>query len=205
MRVSNIDRAVEAMVHMERGHPYSLHPDDRKRRLLDEIGRICGEMGLAPVLIGGLAVSHHGYLRTTRDVDVLTNRADGLALIRRLKSEMGWKRYAEGFMNTVLEVSLDICVEGERTSPRSEEVFPPPSDLKVDRLKPLPVVALPDLIALKVMSGRAQDDADVVNLLKIRKSRMASIRAAAAKRLKTPSARARLKSLAARAKEELHP
>jgi len=203
VKVSNLERAVEAMVYMERGHPYSLHPDDRKRRLLDEVERLCRGMRLAPVVIGGLAVSHHGYLRTTRDVDVLLNKADGAALVRRLKTELGWKRHAEGFMSTVLEVGLDICVEGERTSPRSEEVFPDPAGLKIDRVKPLPVVALPDLIALKVMSGRAQDDADVVNLLKLHPAKMSAICARASKGLRTPPAKARLKSLAARAREEL--
>jgi hypothetical protein len=202
MKMTNLERAAEAMVYMEKGHPYSLHPEDRKRKLLDEVERICREMTLSPVVIDGLAVSHHGYLRTTRDVAVLASRDDGLALIRRLKSELGWKRYAEGFMNTELEVGFDICVEGERASPRGEEVFPSPSDLKVDRLSPIPVVALPDLIALKVMSGRAQDDADVVNLLKIQASRGGAICTGASRRLKTPAGRARLKSLAARAKEE---
>lgn len=203
MKASNLERAVEAMVYMEKGHPYSLHPDDRKRKLLDEVERICRDLDVTPVVIGGLAVSHHGYLRTTKDVDVLASRDDGLALIRRLKGELGWKRYAEGFMNTVLEVGFDICVEGDRASPRGEDVFPAPSELKVDRVRPLPVVSLSDLIALKVMSARAQDDADVVNLLKIHKARMAAICTTAAKRLKTPPAKSRLKALAARAKDEL--
>lgn len=203
MRVSNFERAVEAMMHLEKGEPYGLDSEDKKRRLLVELEGLCRKMVLSPIVIGGLAVSHHGYLRTTRDVDVLATRDEGMALIRRLKSELGWKRYAEGFQNTVLEVGLDICVEGQRASPRGEEVFPNPSDLGAERIKPLPVVSLPDLIALKVMSARAKDDADAIELLKVHRSRISSICAFAAKRLKTAAARAHLKSLAARAREEL--
>ena len=65
MKLTNLERAAEAIVYMEKGHPYSLHPEDRKRKLLNEVERICREMTLSPVVIGGLAVSHHGFIRTT--------------------------------------------------------------------------------------------------------------------------------------------
>ena len=203
MRISNLERAVEAMVYLQEGQPYSLHPDDKKRKLLDEVSRLCREMKLSPVVIGGLAVSHHGYIRTTRDVDVLLGREEGMALVRRLKTELGWKRYAEGFLNTVLEVGLDIRVEGQKTSLRGDEKFPNPSNLRTVRVQPIPVVALTELIALKVMSARAQDDADVVNLFKVHRRGLASLSASAAGLLKTAAAKAHLKSLVGRAKEEL--
>jgi hypothetical protein len=77
-----------------------------------------------------------------------------------------------------LDVGLDICVD------------------------PLPVPALSELIALRVMSGRARDDADVVELLKRHRSRMASLRAAATRRLRTDAARRRLQALVERARAE---
>ena len=67
---------------------------------------------------------------------------------------------------------------------------------------PLPVPALSELLALKVMSGRARDDADVVELLKRHRSRMASLKTAATRRLRTGSARRRLQALVVRAREE---
>jgi hypothetical protein len=194
---------MEAMLLLEKGHPYSLRPEDPKRKLLDEVGRLCREMGLSPIVIGGLAVSHHGYLRTTKDADILASKKDGMALIRRLRSELGWKRYGEGFMNTILEVGLDICVQGQRASPRGEEVFPDPAEFETVAAEPLPVVSLPDLVALKVMSGRARDEGDVVEIFKVHRKRMDSVCASAARRLKTPAAKALLKSLLGRAKEEL--
>jgi hypothetical protein len=97
---------------------------------------------------------------------------------------------------------LDICVEGERTAPGSTEEFPDPADLRTLRVKPLPVLTLSELIALKVKSGRARDDADVVELLKRHLSKAAHLRTAAAKRLKTREARDRLTTLVARARAE---
>ena len=187
---------------MEKGKPYSLRPEDAKRQLAEELARLCREAGVAPVVIGGLAVNHHGYMRVTADVDILVSRSDAVPLYRRLRSEPGWKRYAEGFKNTIVGVGLDICVEGERTAPGSTDEFPDPNDLRTLPVKPLPVLSLSELIALKVMSGRARDDADVVELVKRHLSRATSLRAAASKRLRTTRARARLKALVVRARAE---
>jgi hypothetical protein len=63
--------------------------------------------------------------------------------------------------------------------------------------------SLSELIALKVMSGRARDDADVVELLKRHPRKIATQVKAAAGRLKTAEARKRLRALAGRAREEL--
>ncbi len=202
MRSSSLTRALEAMAAMEKGRPYALRPEDTKRRLADELARLSRLAGVKPVVIGGLAVNHHGYMRVTADVDILVSREDAVPLYRMLKAEPGWKRHAEGFKNTEVDVGLDICVEGERTAPGSIEEFPSPADLRKVRLRPLPVPVLSELIALKVMSGRARDDADVVELLKRHPARMTALRSAAARRLKTGEARERLAGLVARARKE---
>ncbi|MBI4564502.1 MAG: hypothetical protein HY716_07415 [Planctomycetes bacterium] len=183
MKLSSIERALEAMETLEKGRPFSLRPGDAKRKLAEELRRVCREEGISPVIIGGLAVNHHGYLRVTADVDILVARDDAAKLIRRLKAEPGWRRYAEGFKNTVLDVGLDICVEGDRTSPEWAETYPNPNELRTTAIRPLPVPALPELIALKAMFARARDDADVVELLKRHPSRLASLPSAAMKRL----------------------
>ena len=187
---------------MEKGLPYSLRPEDPKRRLADEIGSICRELGIDPLVIGGLAVNHHGYMRFTQDVDLLVARRDAMPLIRKLKLTPGWKRYAEGFKNTLLNISVDICVEGDRTSPDSTETFPNPTVVRALRVKPIRVPVLPELIALKVKSGRARDDADVVELLKRHAPKMASLCRAAGRKLATALARQRLAELMRRAQEE---
>jgi hypothetical protein len=202
MRRTSLARALEAMATMERGRPYALRPEDAKRRLAEELARLCREAGVRPLVVGGLAVNHHGYMRFTADVDILVAREEAVPLYRRLKAEPGWKRHAEGFKNTFVDVGLDICVEGERTSPGSAEEFPAPAELRKVDVRPLPVPALAELIALKVMSGRARDDADVVELLKRHRTRMVGLRKAAARRLRTKEARGRLGALVARAREE---
>jgi hypothetical protein len=148
-------------------------------------------------------VSHHGYVRTTADVDLLVTEKEATALSRKLKGMLGWTRYAEGFRNTVLEVGLDLCVEGRRTSPRWREVYPALQTIRRVSVRPIPVIALPDLVALKAMSGRLQDDADIGGLLKAHPSRAASLHAAAARRLRTPEAREHLDALVRRIREEL--
>lgn len=202
VRSTSLTRALEAMAAMQRGRPYALRPEDAKRRLADELARLCRLAGVKPVVIGGLAVNHHGYMRVTADVDILVSRRDAVPLYRRLKAEPGWKRHAEGFKNTYVNVGLDICVEGERTAPGSNEEFPSPGNLRKVPVRPLAVPALSELIALKVMSGRARDDADVVELLKRHRARMTALRSSAAKRLKTDEARERLAVLVSRAREE---
>jgi hypothetical protein len=201
--LSSIERALGAMAMMDADEPYGLRPEDAKRRLAEELARICREEGVLPLVIGGLAVNHHGYQRFTVDIDILVARADAERLLRRLRQELGWRRQGEGFRNTLLDVSVDLCVEGEPTAPRSAERFPDPGTLRTVPAGPLPVPSLPELIALKVMSGRARDDADVVELLKRHPRRIASIRTAAARRLRTAEGRGRLRRLAARAREEL--
>jgi hypothetical protein len=201
--LSSIERALGAMVTMDKHEPYGLKPEDAKRRLAEELARLCREESVSPIVIGGLAVNHHGYARFTADVDLLVSRGEAVRLLRRFKQEHGWRRHREGFKSTALDVGVDICVEGERTSPRSAEVFPDPGSLRSIPVRPLPVPSLSELIALKVMSGRARDDADVVELLKRHRRRIGSLQGAAKRRLRTDEARCRLGTLVARARDEL--
>jgi hypothetical protein len=203
MKARGLGRALEALASIDRNLPYALHPADRKRRLIDELAGMTAPLKIAPLVIGGLAVSHHGYPRTTEDVGLLLSREDGDALFRRLKKSLGWRRAGEGFRNTTLDVRLDLCIEGQRTSPRWEERFPSPRAVRRSAAEPLPVVSLPDLLALKAMSGRAKDDADVIELLKVHRKRLAALVREAKARLKTTGAGRHLSALAARAREEL--
>jgi hypothetical protein len=73
------------MMVMERGQPYGTAQEDKKRRLVEELGSIARSLDVNPVIIGGLAVAHHGYLRTTRDVAILMSEddADVVGLLKR--------------------------------------------------------------------------------------------------------------------------
>ena len=203
MKPSSLERALDAMESIMPGEPYALKPGDPKRKLVHELARIARKLGIRPVVIGGLAVNHHGYLRVTVDVDLLLSKEDAVKLHRRLKEELGWKRFGEGFKNLALGVGVDFCVEGGIPSPQWGERFPHPSSLKLTKAKPLPIPTVDVLLALKAMSGRAKDEADAVELLKRRPKLIDKLAASAAGLLSTPEARRFLNTIVARAREEL--
>jgi len=173
------------------GKPYALRPGDPKRKLVHELARIARELKIRPVVIGGLAVNHHGYLRVTVDVDLLLSKEDAARLFRRLKEELGWKRYGEGFRN--LDLNADVHIHVVDCLPLARSI----------RVRPIPVPALEDLLALKVTSDLAKDDADIAELLKLRPVQIESIHAATRKRLRTKQARLHLDRVVARTKDEL--
>ena len=185
------------------GEPYALRPGDPKRKLVHELARISRELKIRPVVIGGLAVNHHGYLRVTVDVDLLLSKDDALKLHRRLKEELGWRRYGEGFKNLTLGVGVDMCVEKGGTSPSWREFFPHPSEIKVLRVSPMPVPNLEELVLLKAKSGRLKDDGDLGELLKRHPRRIETLRRSVRNRLETEEARRHFDGVVARAKEEL--
>jgi hypothetical protein len=76
MAFSSLERATSAMARMDKGEPYGLKPEDAKRRLAEELARLCREAGAAPLVIGGLPVNHHGYARLTADVNLLVSKAE---------------------------------------------------------------------------------------------------------------------------------
>lgn len=185
------------------GEPYSLKPGDPKRKLIHEIARIARELKIRPVVIGGLAVNHHGYLRVTVDVDLLLSKDDAVKLHRRLKEELGWKRFGEGFKHLASGVGVDFCVAGGGTSPSWKEHFPQPTGIKTVKVTPLPVAALSELVILKAKSGRLKDDGDLGELLKRHPKRIDSLHKTARNRLTTEEARRHLDEVVARAKIEL--
>jgi hypothetical protein len=201
--VSRLERALEDMFAMDRSKPYALNPEDAKRRLVNELRSISTSLDIPMVVIGGLAVAHHGYARITRDVDILVSREQAGRLLRYLRSLPRWRRTTDGFLNVALEVKVDICVEGDVASPRSGERFPDPRALSLAAVKPLPVPRLADLISLKVKSSRARDDADVVELLKLSRPRWTALRKRVLEHLSTGAARGHFDSLVERARDEL--
>jgi hypothetical protein len=203
MKPSSLERALDAMESIMPGEPYALRPGDPKRKLIHELARISRELKIRPVVIGGLAVNHHGYLRVTVDVDLLLSKDDALKLHRRLKDELGWKRYGEGFKNTTLGVGVDMCVERGGTSPSWREFFPHPAEIKVLKVSPMPVPSLEELVLLKAKSGRLKDDGDLGELLKRHPRRIESLHQTVRNRLETSEARRHFDGVVARAKEEL--
>ena len=152
----------------------------RTRRELDDLGARWA-------IVGGLAVAVHAEPRQTRDVDlavVVSGDADAERIVRQLTAR-GFRYVEEG---PVLEQKATGRLAGVRLEPPAVEATPVVVDLlfhssgieeevvsAAEELEVLPGLRLPvatraHLIALKVLAGRAQDVADIDNLLRFASS-----------------------------------
>jgi hypothetical protein len=116
-------------------------------------------------LVGGVAVVHHGYARTTVDVDVLLE-SDGPARLRPSLLSHGFEEEGQlRLRHVATRVRVDLLVAGTPMPRAGSGVYPSP-----DALRPSPrdaaIVGLTGLFVLKLRARRHQDLADVVALLK---------------------------------------
>ena len=116
-------------------------------------------------LVGGVAVIHHGYVRATRDLDLLLAREDLTRLVPHL-AEHGFERSATNRLRHVEScVDVDLLFGGDPRPRPGAPPYPQPRDLGRSP-RETDVVDLPGLVDLKLVAGRHQDLADVVALLK---------------------------------------
>jgi len=131
--------------------------------------------GIDYVVVGGWAVIAHGYIRSTKDVDVLV--ADSPAVRRQVTAsliEVGATRLD----GTVLTAELSMPDQGWQVQTRLGRIDvllegPPPLDLagvkagaeslSIDGTQ-TSVTGLAHLVAFKRLAGRAQDRADLEEL-----------------------------------------
>lgn len=131
--------------------------------------------GVRFVLIGGIAVIRHGFVRATRDVDVLVESSeDNFAAIRSVMA--GWAATRPDGSPVVSEE----VTPGHSVHLRTRHGYvdflperaglPPFRDLlhRADRRKvdgvDVPIVSLADLVVLKRFAGREQDLFDLRRL-----------------------------------------
>lgn len=121
-------------------------------RDFEDLIKFMSRHNVDPVLVGGLAVQHHGYVRLTEDIDILIPRAD----YDRLVAEGVIKFWMLKRFNP--NVQVDVLTEGKDRNPDPSVVRDPSSPN-------LPT--LEGLIYLKLLAGRLKDHADVAELLKV--------------------------------------
>ena len=127
--------------------------------------RLLAQAQVPYALVGGVAVIHHGYVRATRDLDLLLEREDLGRLTPHL-AEHGFERTAENRLRHVESgVDVDLLFAGDPRPRPGAPPYPRPRDLARSR-RENDVVDLPGLVDLKLVAGRHQDLADVVALLK---------------------------------------
>lgn len=156
------------------------------------------DAGIPFRLAGGLAVAHHGYLRTTEDIDILMDlesqpRLDPLVEAGQLRREAD-NRLRHSATGTRIDLLLGGAPMPRPGAPR----YPRLADTIASKRDP-DVLGLPSLVELKLHAHRHQDLADVVALLKpLDDAAFLALEAAT-----TPELRAELGTLRADALEEL--
>ena len=140
---------------------------DTLRRLAETLR----SAGIPHIFMGATAVYAYGYERTTRDVDICMRRED----LERFRRDLVGRVYeavpgrSRRFVDTATGVTVDVLIAGEiagNTRKQREVLFPDPSEaIQVDDL---PLVSLPRLIELKLVTWRLKDWADVIELIRER-------------------------------------
>ncbi len=114
------------------------------------------EASIPHALAGGLAVSAHGYPRTTDDVDFLVG-------------DEAFNKHEGGFVTlkvpliAIGNVRIDFVSIDET---KSEERQLRPAVEEPQQSEGVPIVPLPALVYMKLKAGRQKDTADLVELLK---------------------------------------
>jgi hypothetical protein len=133
--------------------------------VLAEVRALMADAGAAFKIVGGVAVVHHGYPRTTEDVDVLIG-ADALPRIDAKLAAHGFERAgASRLRHTASGVLVDLLVAGSALPRAGAGVYPSPETVGGSP-RDAQVADLPTLIDLKLRARRHRDVADVVELLK---------------------------------------
>lgn len=153
----------------------------------EAIARILDEEGVRYLVAGGLAVNAHGYLRFTKDVDVVVQLLpENIERAFRALYALGYRPAvpisAEQFANAALRESwirdkgmqvLQFWSDAHRETPIDvfvNELFPFDEEYGRALVKPLygtvPVrfVSIPTLIRMKEAAGRTQDRIDIEHL-----------------------------------------
>lgn len=142
-----------------------------------QLGSDLERHGIEYMVIGAVALTAHGYLRFTADVDVVLT-TEGLETFRRELVGLGYRPASEGarkkFRSTRNGVAIELITAGEYPGDGAPKpvAFPHPSTAST-RMSGVQVVTLEKLIELKLASGmtapdRLKDLADVQELIKIR-------------------------------------
>jgi len=128
------------------------------------------EAGLPYVVIGGFAVIAHGYLRATKDSDLLVpDGPDADAAIARFFELSGARRYPDGKQLNEDDIRdahhlrvVDIMRGG--LPPLDYETAAARAVEAIWRDQPFRVAALRTLVGFKRLAGRGQDRVDLENL-----------------------------------------
>jgi hypothetical protein len=142
-------------------------------RTMRKIAAKLTDLNIPYVVVGGLALFHHGFRRFTEDVDMLVS-VDGLKRIHDALEGLGYLPPFQGSKNlrdTETGVRIEFLVSGGFPGDGKPKpvTFPDPESA-VTEIDGVKVLSLPALIELKLASGmtnprRGKDLIDVQELI----------------------------------------
>lgn len=128
-------------------------------------------VGAKLILVGGVAVIAHGYQRPTQDRDFLVDYRISDRLAEAIWDDPDWERleirqYA--FLHKPSGIQVDFLVSGNLMDLGRPYCFPMIDTVETaGEIEGVPVIGLHDLLWLKLLAGRMQDLADVMQLCKL--------------------------------------
>jgi hypothetical protein len=163
--------AVEVLVDLERliaavkGEGTS---ESRFAKALATLKALARKDGISMAIVGGLAAIHHGYQRFTKDIDVVVQSRD-LDILTRVAPQYGmkviWKDPAGWHKLQCEGVPIDIVPEGRKPRNDAPTAIPTPEQLGVR--EGAGYAGLAGWMETKLGSYRVQDQADVVQVIKV--------------------------------------
>jgi hypothetical protein len=169
------------------GRESMLEPQDlpgRYGRVVHAIDHLLQVMDCVAVLGGGWAVWRHGFFgRMTQDIDIVLP-ADRIEEFVRVAALSGFEELVQPagrwpkVRHKDTDVKVDILPEGGRPGTvvkPAPTTIPHPSTMGAIGGR-LSYISLPALVHLKLGAGRARDEADVVELIRVNQDKIDPIR-----------------------------
>jgi hypothetical protein len=136
---------------------------------LQALQELSEEEHLPIALVGGAATIHHGYPRSTKDIDIVVRAEDFDRIIK-----VAWKYDIHlvswnptGFHELrYKDVPIEVLQEGVFGETRADKAGTPrPDDMGVSQ--GLGFASLPGWVRMKLVGDRRKDHADIVEVLKV--------------------------------------
>lgn len=160
-------------------------------RSVEAIVRALNEAGVQYLIVGGLAVNAHGYVRGTRDVDLVIglepdNARRGLEALIDVGYQMAIPESPSAFADPIKRemwrkeknmIVLKLWSDGHRKTPVDVFVYEPfpfqAEFVRAPRFEvapglPAPIVSLDKLLQMKRDANRPQDLVDIEELTRAR-------------------------------------
>ena len=136
-----------------------MEPEKRVSATFHKVKSTLDKADISFSICGGLAVSHHGFERYTKDVDIIVNSVNHTkaTLLKNGFVEFSNEEKLDAVVDPRTKVKVDLIQAGKTLNANNSVLFPKPVNT---------FVSLPQLISLKLDSARAKDVGDVGELIK---------------------------------------